>query len=41
MEKVIGIRVTEEDKQILEKEAAKYRISLSAYIRQQLFQPYE
>ena len=41
MEKVIGIRVTEQDKQELERKAARYRISLSAYIRQQLFQPYE
>ena len=41
MDKVIGVRMSEDDKRILEKEAAKYRISLSAYIRQQLFQPYE
>ena len=41
MDKVIGIRLSEQDKKHLEEQASKNRISLSAYVRLQLFNEYE
>ena len=37
MEKIIAVRLTEEDKKAIEQEAAKSRLSVSAYVRSQLF----
>ena len=33
MDKYIKLRISEEDKTILKKEAKKYRLSVSAYVR--------
>ena len=41
MDKVIAVRLSEADKQKLEEQASRSRISLSAYVRLQLFNEYE
>ena len=33
MDKYIKLRISEEDKKILKKEAKKYRLTVSAYVR--------
>lgn len=40
MEKVLAIRLSTEDKKELKRLAAMHRISVSAYVRQQLFHGY-
>ena len=37
MEKIIAVRLSAEDKEAIEKLASKNRLSISAYVRQQLF----
>jgi len=37
MEKIIAVRLSAEDKEAIEKLATKNRLSVSAYVRHQLF----